>query len=127
MALIKASLGFFVFQLTMAGLSLIFDPSLIDFIVTFLPFKGTFPSLLCFLLFTQVDGAYLAWYQALIDTCIAMYMVFEVTQITNLAFKSSRFLKKRINYDQGFLQLPVLGIILICGLCFSAIVAAGYE
>ena len=104
----------------MAGLSLIFDPSVIEFVATFLPFKGTIPSLLCFLLFTQVDNAYLQWYQVVIDLFITAYMIFEMTQITNLAFKISRFFSKRVDFDKGYLQVPVLATILICLLCLGA-------
>ena len=48
-------------------------------------------------------------------------MIFEMTQITNLAFKLSRFFSKRVDFDKGYFQVPVLATILICLLCLGAI------
>ena len=53
--------------------------------------------------------------------CIVAYVVFEVTQVTNLVFKVGRFLKERIDFNQGFFQLPAMTIILVSGACFVAI------
>ena len=53
--------------------------------------------------------------------CIVAYVVFEVTQVTNLVFKVGRFLKERIDFNQGFFQLPAITIILVSGACFVAI------
>ena len=49
-------------------------------------------------------------------------MAFEVTQVTNLVFKVGRFLKERIDYNQGIFQVPAMAIILVSGICFFAIV-----
>ena len=59
MAVLKISLGFFTYNMLMAILSLVFDTSVTEFIVNFIPFKGTIPSILGFLLFTTIDISYL--------------------------------------------------------------------
>ena len=102
MAVLKASLGFFTYNILMAFLSMILDTSVIEFVVSLLPFRGTIPSIIGFLLFTQIDIAYLQWFQITVDCAIIGYTVFEVTQVTNLTFKVARTLKNRINFDGGF-------------------------
>ena len=125
MAVLKISLGYFSFNILVAMLSLVFDSQIIEFVINFIPFKGTIPSIIGFLIFTRIDTAYLQWYQVIIDLAIVAFAMFEVTQVVHVTFKLTRFLQSKVDSENGLCQWAVLCMITLCGT--SVFVLAKYA
>lgn len=91
----------FGYNVSMALISFIISGDTADFIETWLPFKGTVTSALGLVAINRMDPSYFNFYECLIDSAVVAYAIFEMTQVCHFSFKLSRFLKERIDFQQG--------------------------
>mmetsp|Transcript_10815 Transcript_10815/g.14556 ORF Transcript_10815/g.14556 Transcript_10815/m.14556 type:complete len:88 (-) Transcript_10815:802-1065(-) len=75
----------------------------VAFIETMVPFKGTISTAVGFYGLSRMPSAYFSIYQGLLDAAVIVYAVLEMTQVCHLCFIASRFMKERIDFDQGLL------------------------
>ena len=81
-----------------------------------IPFKGIISTALGFYGLSQLNSSYFGMYQSLLDSAIIFYVILETTQVCHISFISSRFLKERIDFNQGLVQVPTIVILIITAL-----------
>ena len=116
LSLISSSIACFAYNLTMAVASLALGADTVKFIDSVIPFKGTISTALGIYGLSKLPGSYFSFYQSVLDAGFVLYATFEMTQVTHLIVKTSRFFKQRIDFDQGIFQVPSLAILLITAL-----------
>ena len=60
-----------------------------------------------------MDKSIIGKYEQLVMYTAVILAVVEVTQVTNVVFKLSRFFKARIDFEKGILQVPCLVILMV--------------
>ena len=75
--------------------------------------KGGWLSIITYLLFYTVDKSIIGKYEQLVMYTAVILAVVEVTQVTNVVFKLSRFFKARIDFEKGILQVPCIVILMV--------------
>lgn len=68
-----------------------------------------------YILLYKTDAKILQYYSSLIAYSTVLVTLLELTQITNFAFKISRLLKDRIDFNKGILQTPAIWILFLSG------------
>lgn len=123
LGILSGSLACFGYNLGMAAMSIIIGPDTLLFIERMIPFKGTISTAVGFYGLSQLDASYFSLYQTLLDGGIIVYAFLETTQVCHLSFKASRFLKERIDFDNGICQAATL---LILAITILATIGASY-
>ena len=118
MLILRCSMAYFLYNVVMAGCTFFFPQQIATFIEAHLPVKGGWFSIVSYVLLYKTDALILSYYSQLVDFSVVFVTVLESTQVTNFAFKLSRMLKDRINFDKGVLQFPALAILTLTVLSF---------
>ena len=107
---LKISFCHFSFNLILAVVSLIAPRQIVNIVESSLPFKTSVVGVLWFTLFQAVPEGIIRSYDILIYLIEPIYAIFEVWQVTNLAFLISRRIKEKMSYkEEGLVfEFPII-------------------